>query len=243
MDDVKITIVKPGAELITPVNHLVDYAKLIETAGRSCYKSEDRITNESAPRFIRSIIKRGHESVIEHCSVTYRITCSRACSHQLVRHRIAAFSQESQRYCDYGKLGFQVIMPPTIDNHVLARVCFVNQVREAYSNYLALREYGIPPEDARFLLPNASKTEVVTTFNLRQWRHVFNERLLNPHAQWEIKSIMRDIAYELNNYIPIFFEDIVEKLSPNRLPFPEPLPHPPPEYIKEGSSEPSPKKE
>ena len=206
-----ITIVEPGAELLTPVEHLAEYPRLIEQFGRTCYKSEDRITNQSADRFIKSIIKRGHESVIEHCVVTYKITCSRAASHQLVRHRIAAYSQESQRYCDYGKLGFQVIVPPSIENNPLLKNVFVTACKKAYGEYLSLRQQGIPPEDARFLLPNASKTEVVTTFNLRQWRHVIRERGLNPHAQWEIKGIFRDILYELNHYVPIFFEDLVPK--------------------------------
>lgn len=212
-----ITVVKPGAELVTPVAHLVDYAKLIEQAGRTCYKSEDRIDDESAVRFIKSIIKRGHESVIEHCSVTYRITCSRACSHQLVRHRLAAYSQESQRYCDYSKsgedLGLQIIVPPSIENARGAQYDeFMMSMGDAYDDYLALRDSGIPPEDARFVLPNACKTEVVTTFNLRMWRHVLQERWINKHAQWEIRQVMNKIAYELNHYLPVFFEDIIKRI-------------------------------
>lgn len=559
MEDIKITIVEPRADLITPVSHIADYEKLIEIAGRTCYKSEDRVDAESHKRFIRSIIKRGHESVVEHCSVTYRFACSRAASHQLVRHRLGAYcidgealtettisgtthkgkkfrhikhrtikqlfnmkqtshgrsrlklvqincldestgqivkgkianvvysgkkscfeieinngkykikatkdhqfltsqgwmrleeiiqqqlpiavnglrmpsrgwlikeyltknrmrtdiamelgisdswlgryiaklnikkshrsypnrhggsgkkgmhseegrrcisirmsgdknhrwkggitperqrlqkeistelrqqiykrddftcrlcyrrggtlelhhiipcyqdktlffeptnlvticadchrtkinnheheyqdyfhsltpiqprpatqkiieqtvahfmpitkveevgeidtydiemegpnhnfvangivvhnSQESQRFCDYGRLGFQVIMPPSIKDDSIQSVEFINFCTEAYRMYCNARSKGIPPEDARFYLPNASKTEIVTTFNLRQWRHVLNERLINPHAQWEIKSLMNAVAYELNSYIPIFFEDIIEKLS------------------------------
>jgi thymidylate synthase (FAD) len=215
-----ITVVEPGAELVTPVAHLVDYAKLIEQAGRTCYKSEDRIDNESAARFIKSIIKRGHESVIEHCSVTYRITCSRACSHQLVRHRLAAYSQESQRYCDYSKsgedLGLQIIVPPSIQKVGGTKLeAFMVAMEDAYNDYVFLRDNGIPPEDTRFVLPNACKTEVVTTYNLRMWRHVLQERWLNKHAQWEIRKVMSAIAYELNHYLPVFFEDIVERMPTN----------------------------
>jgi thymidylate synthase (FAD) len=212
-----ITVVEPKAKLVTPVSHLADYTKLIEQAGRTCYKSEERITNESAERFIRQIIRRGHESVIEHCSVTFRITCSRACSHQLVRHRIAAYSQESQRYCDYSKsgedLGLQIIMPPSMNKLGETRGEFRAQVENAYDSYVYLRDKGVPPEDARFLLPNACKTEVVTTFNLRMWRHVLEERWLNKHAQWEIRKVMNDIAYELNHYLPVFFQDIVDRMQ------------------------------
>jgi thymidylate synthase (FAD) len=207
-----ITVVKPEARLITPVHHLKEYARLIEFAGRTCYKSEDRVDEDSADRFVRGIIKRGHESVIEHCSVTYKFICSRACSHQLVRHRIAAYSQESQRYCDYGRLGFQIIVPPSIEKDPVLNTAFIDECRHTYVLYCKLRDFGIPPEDARFLLPNACKTEVVTTFNLRMWRHVLVERWLNRRAQWEIKGLMRAVAYELNNYLPMFFEDIVKRM-------------------------------
>jgi thymidylate synthase ThyX len=132
------------------------------------------------------------------------------CSHQLVRHRIAAYSQESQRYCDYGKLGFQVIIPPKIQENAEALKHFTTAMENDYSWYLTLRDMGILPEDARFVLPNASKTEVVATYNLRMWRHLLKERWLNTHAQWEIRKVMNDIAYELNHYLPVFFEDIVD---------------------------------
>ncbi len=207
-----ITVVKPGAELITDPDYLLDCAKLIETAGRTCYKSEERTTHKSADRFVRSIIKQGHESVIEHCSVTYRITCSRACSHQLVRHRLGSYSQESQRYCDYGKLGFQIIMPPSIEKDPVLKNIFLADCEDAYGAYCQLRKQGVPPEDARFVLPNASKTEVVTTYNLRMWRHVLKERWLNKHAQWEIRQVMNEVAYELDTYLPVFFEDIIKRM-------------------------------
>lgn len=206
-----ITIVKPKAKLITPVKHLVDYTKLIERIGRVCYKSESKINSESAPKFVKGIINRGHESVIEHCSVTYKFTCSRACSHQLVRHRLCAFSQESMRYCDYSKLGFQVILPPSISEIELDE--YMISMKDAYDDYIHLRDNGVPPEDARFVLPNASKTEVVITSNLRNWRHMIRERGLNPHAQWEIRKLFRDVLYELNHYLPVFFEDLIKKLE------------------------------
>jgi thymidylate synthase (FAD) len=208
-----VTIIEPKVELITPVSHLVDYSTLIELAGRTCYKSEDRIDKDSADRFIKGIIKAGHLSVVEHCSISYRFTCSRAASHQLIRHRISAFSQESQRYCDYGKLGFQVILPPKIAADPRSREDFILAAEHAYSWYLTLRGRGIPPEDARFVLPNCSKTEVVTTFNLRMWRHVIKERGMNSHAQWEIRSLAMAVLYELNHYLPSFFGDMVQELE------------------------------
>ena len=226
-----ITVVKPGHELITPAVMIQAQRAIIERAGRTCYKSEGKIKDGSVDRFIRGLIKSGHESVIEHGSVTVRIICDRSCSHQLVRHRIAAYSQESQRYCDYGKLGLQVICPPKIadlkpgtyeegmygwhdpDEEVMhggLATGWLSVVDACYRLYLDLREEGIPPEDARSVLPNATKTEVVTTFNLRQWRHVFKERALNPRAQWQIREILLGILKEFAELLPAVFGDLLE---------------------------------
>jgi thymidylate synthase (FAD) len=205
-----VTIVEPRADLITPVSHLLDYSKLIELAARTCYKSEDKIGEGTDRRIIKMLIKKGHESVLEHCGITYKITCSRTCSHQLVRHRIAAFSQESMRYCDYSGTGLQVIVPPEISINGMEKE-FLEACDRCYEDYRRYRSAGVKPEDARFILPNATKTEVVTTFNIRMWRHVLRQRWLNKHAQWEIRKVMNDIAYELNHYLPVFFEDIVEE--------------------------------
>ena len=207
-----ITIIKPHVILETPVAHIVDYMKLLEVAGRTCYKSEERITEGSADKFVGGIVRRGHESVLEHVSIIYRFIMSRAASHQLVRHRICGFSQESQRYCDYGDLGFQIILPPSIADTPMAAP-YIEQCAQAYDMYNQLRDRGIPPEDARFVLPNASKTELMMSTNLRQWRHVIRERGLNKHAQWEIRQLMQDVLYELNNYLPVIFGDLVEELA------------------------------
>lgn len=365
----RIRVVLPQAMLLTPADHLVSYPQLIERCGRVCYNSGDRITDTSADHFVRSLIKRGHESVIEHCSATFKIICSRSCSHQIVRHRIAAFclsgdtiipryntnrksftirelykrqqnnqlrgrnklmqlrsmsesgllvpnrfvqviysgekqvkeittalgykikatdqhiffnkggeiklqnlsvgdklyvngkllyqdqdmntrhvtedtiisienvgvedtydiemcapyhnfvangfivhnSQESQRYCDYGKLGLKVIMPPKIAADSVAKYHFMESVSTTYDRYLTLLDAGIPPEDARFILPNAAKTELAMTANLRVWRHVIRERYLNPHAQWEIKVVIGDVFRTLKTHLPAVFDDLDPK--------------------------------
>ena len=231
-----ITVVEPGYEILTSPEGIEQH---IERCGRTCYKSEDRITDMSADRFIRHLIHRGHESVLEHASVTVCITCSRACSHQLVRHRIAAYSQESQRYCDYAKRGLQVICPPRIGvpagiycgveggedgawyiqrqinssyvdwaDVTDRQTRWIIQVEDAYCTYLGELDEGAPPEDARYVLPNATKTEVTTTYNLRQWRHVFQARGLNNHAQWEIRGIFRGLLEEFKEQISSVFEDL-----------------------------------
>lgn len=205
----------------------------IERCGRICYKSEDKITENSAMEFCRRIRKSGHESVFEHASLTAIIVCSRACSHQLVRHRIAAYSQESQRFCDYGKVdNLQVVCPPKIGleqgdywssfevvlyrnaepayNLTGQQQSWLNLINGCYREYLSEINEGVLAEDARFVLPNATKTELAVTFNLRQWRHVFRERALNTHAQWEIREIFTKILVDLREKLPAIFDDLAQ---------------------------------
>lgn len=216
-----IEIIKPGFYWPeTTVKILPHVLEHIEQCGRICYKSEANITEGSAEKFIRKIIKSGHESVLEHVSLTAIVVCSRSCSHQLVRHRIAAYSQESQRYCNYGNgNSLKIICPPSIglgpgkylaisstnsikQNHWLDCIC------RAYDEYLCELDNGVKPEDARYVLPNATKTELAVTFNVRQWRHVFRERALNTHAQWEIRSIFTDILNDIKIKLPALFGDL-----------------------------------
>lgn len=225
-----ITIISPGyywpETTVTMFPILLEH---VERCGRVCYKSEDRITEGSALRFVRTLRQSGHESVLEHAAVTAIVVCSRACSHQLVRHRIAAYSQESQRYCNYGKHdSLQVICPPSIglapgnyDNYGLRiryggvpvsletrQTRWIHCVEAAYEEYKQELADGVKPEDARYLLPNATKTELAVTFNLRQWRHVFKERALNRHAQWEIRQVFSAILANLKQQLSAVFEDL-----------------------------------
>ena len=229
-----ITIVKPSYEILTPTQQILDMPRALEIAGRTCYKSEDRITDVSGEKFVRMICRRNHVSVLEHCSISARIICSRACSHQLVRHRLAAYSQESQRYCNYGKKDFQFICPPSVglEPGVYGRnpkyptywihypadsvPLLVPELRlrdwlytleDAIEGYQMEVEDG-KPEDARYLLPNATKTEIVTTMNLRMWRHVIQERALNKHAQWEIRGIFEGLFDDFRELLPCVFEDL-----------------------------------
>lgn len=202
-----IEVVEPSVEILTPVEEMLDFPLRIERAGRTCYKSEDKISVGSAPAFCRMLIRRGHLSVLEHCSISVRFVCSRACSHQLVRHRIAAYSQESMRFCNYsGKL--QVICPPTLIEGNRQDDLYLESVHEAYLTYLALLRAGIKPQDARFVLPIGTKTEVVATYNLRQWRWVFEQRALNSHAQWEIRRLMRECLERFAEHMPSIFGDM-----------------------------------
>ena len=227
MSEVKIEVVERGHEIVQSNQTIRDLAYLCEVAGRTCYKSEEKITKDSTEKFIRGIVKSGHESVIEHGSITVRIICDRSTSHQLVRHRIAAYSQESQRYCDYGDGWLKVIAPPGIHlkagryqcphifvteedgKRVHDRIAnkWLQEMVGAHNAYQWFREKGLKPEEARSVLPNCTKTEVVTTFNLRQWRHVFEDRALNPRAQFAIRSIMQGVLKEFAELLPCVFED------------------------------------
>jgi thymidylate synthase (FAD) len=232
-----IVIIDPSIEIMTAQPVIQHIVSLLEKAGRTCYKSESKITDASAEKFVTNIIKSGHESVIEHASITVRFICDRSTSHQLVRHRIAAYSQESQRFCDYGKKGLQVILPPSIGKlptgfyksdgvhwqHESGQWIlrgrdallwsWINAIGNCYESYLLLRNNRVLPEDARSVLPNCTKTEVVTTFNLRQWRHVFADRALNPAAQWQIRNLMSQTLEAFAQELPCIFGDQLEALK------------------------------
>jgi len=142
----------------------------------------------------------------KHMTLTCKIIGDRSMSHQLVRHRLFAFSQESQRYCNYGKKGFQIVVPPSAQVDPLVKADFVSEATAAYRSYLRLIELGkLKPEDARGLLPNCTKTEVVTTGTLGYWKHIFEHRAHNPKAQWQIREIMLAIEKKFKEILPEVF--------------------------------------
>ena len=197
-------IIQPSIEIMTPLDG--DYIlKFLEQCGRTCYKSEDKITPDSAKKFIRNLIKRGHESVIEHYNVTVKVICSRGISHEIVRHRIGAYSQESTRYVSY-KDGIDVIDQSSITDFSIARI-WVDAMNLAENYYQKLIEFGVKPEIARDVLPNALKTEIVITYNLRQWRHFLKQRTSRA-AHPQIRQIAEMILKEFQEKIPVVFENI-----------------------------------
>ncbi|GBC61036.1 thymidylate synthase [Desulfonema ishimotonii] len=188
--------------------------KNIELAGRTCYRSEDKITADSAAGFVKGIIRSGHHSVIEHMSITVRFICDRGVSHELVRHRLAAYSQESTRYANYAKDKFgseiTVIKPCFWPEDSQAYRDWRTAMEQAEAMYLKLLKDGARPEQARSVLPNSLKTEVVMTANLREWRHVFNLRCARP-AHSQIREIMLPLLSELHEKMPVVFDDLHEK--------------------------------
>lgn len=187
--------------------------KLIETAGRTSYLSFDKQGEGSEKKFIRMLIKRGHYSVLEHAYATFRISgVSRAFTHQLVRHRLCSFTQQSQRRVD--ESNFRYVEPPSIKNKVEARKIFNEFIEYARKTYTKLVEMDIPKEDARYVLPNAIESQIVVTANLREWRHIVELRG-SPNAQWEIRRVAIEILKILKKHAPTVFEDfeIDEKKS------------------------------
>ncbi|HOQ37787.1 MAG TPA: FAD-dependent thymidylate synthase [Acetivibrio sp.] len=189
--------------------------KHIEKAGRVCYKSEDKTTESSAAEFVRRIIKNGHEAVIEHFSVTVKVICDRGVTHEIVRHRLASYSQESTRYCNYSKDKFtnQVtfIQPCFWDVNTedgKRKYDIWKSVMEfSEEKYMELLELGATPQEARSVLPNSLKTELVMTMNLREWRHFFKLRT-STAAHPQMREIAIPLLDKFKELIPVVFDDI-----------------------------------
>ena len=183
----------------------------IERAGRTCYKSEGRIGDGSAEKFIAGIIKRGHESVLEHEKVTVRFICDRGVTHEMVRHRIASFSQESTRYCNYAQDRFgselTFIKPCFWEDGSENMKTWEETMQYIESAYNKMIADGAKPEEARSILPNSLKTEIVVTMNMREWRHFFKLRTA-PAAHPQIREISIALLKEFKEKLPVLFDDI-----------------------------------
>ena len=182
----------------------MDLLQDIERIGRVCYKSEHRITSSSAAPFVRSIIERGHESVLEHISITVRFVTDRAIANELVRHRIAAYSQESTRYCNY-KDKIEFIYPKNVSDKQLQLI--MEACACAATTYQELIADGATPEIARDVLPLCTKTELIATYNLREWRHVLRLRT-DKAAHPKMRELMQTLLQFFQGLVPIIFDDI-----------------------------------
>ena len=204
-------IIKASFEILTATQNL---EQVIELAGRTCYKSEDKITGDSACAFVSKIRSINHESVLEHGAITVRFTCDRGVSHELVRHRLASFSQESTRYCNYSKDRFDgevTFIDPRPAFPEMAEGAFITwegAMIEAEAGYFALIGMGAKPQMARSVLPNSLKTEVVMTANPREWRHVFKLRCAEA-AHPQMREIIAPCRDEFARYWPALFGDLV----------------------------------
>lgn len=210
-------IVNPSFEIIDGINN----AKLmrIEKAGRVSYKSDDNTINmQRTCRFISDRIKQGHESVLEHASITVRFVIDRGAANELVRHRLCAFTQESTRYCDYANgdkfpEGVKFVMPEWLHGKgAKAFEEFKSACIIAEGNYMFLRKQGFRPEEARSVLPLCTATEIYVTANVREWRHILKLRTAKD-AHPDIRRVMRWLLEELYHGAPCLFEDIYEKVK------------------------------
>lgn len=206
-------IIEPGFEIVDLLDGN-EMLKRIERAGRVCYKSEAGITNDSAIRFVKNIIRNGHESVIEHEKITVKIICDRGVSHEIVRHRIASYSQESTRYCNYyaEKFGNELtFIKPYFWNKDFAKYkIWENTMLYIEKAYMELIEAGAKPQEARSILPNSLKTEIIVTMNLREWRHFFKLRADNA-AHPQMRQIALPLLKEFQNEIPVIFDNLIDE--------------------------------
>lgn len=203
-------IISPSVEILTPLDGAA-VLRHIEQCGRVCYKSEGKTTESSAPAFVANIIKRGHEAVLEHFDITVKFICDRGVSHEIVRHRMASYCQESTRYCNYAKDDFgneiTVIEPYYLDAQGLylwRRAC-----EAAEASYFELLNWGRTPQEARAVLPNSLKTEVVMTANLREWRHFFKLRTA-PAAHPQMREVAKMLLKQMREMVPVVFDDCGE---------------------------------
>lgn len=214
--------IKPHFIIETDINGN-EILKQIEKIGRTCYKSEDKITEDSAVRFVSKLIENGHEAMIEHNAITVRFICDRGVTHEIVRHRLASYAQESTRYCNYSndKFGNEInaidisggieldtkmsnysleIIKLILDEWILA-------MEDAERHYLKMIELGATPQIARGVLPTSLKTEIVVTMNLREWRHFFRLRTaISSHPQ--MRELAIPLLEEFKKLLPCVFDDI-----------------------------------
>ena len=203
-------IIEPSYEIMDKIEGNI-ILKRLELCGRVCYKSEKEITEESAKIFIQNIIKSGHESVLEHEKVTVRIICDRGVTHEIVRHRIASYSQESTRYCNYSKEKFDgelaFIKPCFWEEGDGKFEIWEKAMCECEKTYLEMIERGATPQEARSVLPNSLKTEIVVSMNLREWRHFFKLRT-SERAHPQMREIATPLLMQFKELVPVVFDDI-----------------------------------
>ncbi len=223
-------IISPSTEILTPISEGgLGELKAIERVARTCYKSEDYITEdgESAKKIVAMLVKSGHEAMLEHVSITVKFICNRAVTHEIVRHRLASYGQESQRYCNYtkGKFGSAItFIDPrgsmAIDSKVSAMTkdqkddmfkLWEDAMRIAETQYNTLIAMGCTPQIARGVLPNSTKTEINMTANLREWRHFLRLRTSSA-ADPAMREVAIPLLHKMYDAIPIIFDDIYEAL-------------------------------
>jgi len=216
-------LIKPYYKILTSING-EEILKTIEMVARICYKSEDKITEDSAKKIVQSLISKGHEAMIEFFDITVKFVCDRGVSHEIVRHRIASYAQESTRYNNYSKDKFDnqltFIIPcwikdieegeyKSMESYLIMKGAdqWFQSMFSAEATYNYLIENGWQPQQARSVLPNSLKTEINVKMNLREWKHFFKLRTSSA-AHPQMREIAIPLLDEFKNKIPIIFDDI-----------------------------------
>lgn len=210
-------IIKPYYEILTDIDDGIGMLKKIERAARTCYKSENKINEDgsTAKALVSTLIKGGHEAMLEHSQLTVKFVCDRGVSHELVRHRLFSFAQESQRYCNYGGAKFNAnvtFIEPCFwadndDHSKRLYQLWADQCERAEHQYFLLLNNGATPQEARTVLPNSTKTEIVVTGNFREWRNFFKLRV-DKAAHPQMRELTVPLLQTLKDHIPIIFDDI-----------------------------------
>ena len=206
-------IIEPTVdEIVFHIHEGYTIEQWLERAGRTCYKSENKITENSAPKFIRMLRKRGHHAMLEHAMASVRIIADRGLTHEIVRHRIASFAQESTRYCNYSKNKFDhqitVVKQPglTDEQQKIWNISMLN----TEAAYFDLINAGVKAQIARSVLPIGIKSEIIISANLREWMHIFHMRCDTP-AHPIIRKCAIEILKEFNNRLPSMYENHAER--------------------------------
>ena len=215
-----MNLVRPSIHFL---NATPEPLKAIELSGRTCYKSEDQITDDSAEIFVRKLLDRGHLAMIEHAWASYRVVCDRGVTHEIVRHRLFSYAQESTRYCNY-EGGVTFIIPPWLQDgireivnltsyqsavdtgDILMARYWVHRLLDAEKAYIQLLRHHWTPQMARGVLPNALKTEIVITGNFRQWLHFFKLRT-TKEAHPQMREVAGALLADVRKRVPVVFED------------------------------------
>ena len=209
-------VIKPGYSIISPIDREA-FLKRLEFITRTCYKSEDKITELSAPKMIRALIRNKHLAMLEHCSFSVKFIVDRGISHEIVRHRLASFAQESTRYCNYSQDKFEneiTVIEPfffTGEAKHSAYISWYAACKKAEKSYFELLDWGATPQEARSVLPTSVKTEICVTMNLREWRHFFELRACDytGAAHPQIKEVAIPLLKELHELLPEVFDDLI----------------------------------
>ena len=207
-------LVKPKVEVLDKLNG-TQILKRIEKIARTCYKSEDKISEDdpSARKLVTNLINSKHEAMLEFVDITVKFTCSRSIAQEITRHRLASFAMESQRYCAYNKdkFGNEVtfVLPSWVNDNESTEL-FIQTLKNAELTYFELLNKGLKAQESREVLPNATKTELNMKANLREWRHFFNLRC-SQAAHPDIRVLALDLLKQFHDRIPIIFDDLYDK--------------------------------